>query len=73
MKTRELAQYLVEKRKKIDFSKSKYAVERQDSEDIRQKIMGISKGTLHYMKQNAKEDKPFTLNFHVRERLKNVG
>ena len=83
MKTRELAQYLVEKRKKIDFSKPKYAVERQDSEDIRQKIlsisytdwkkMGFSKGTLHYMKQNAKEDKPFTLNFHVRERLKNVG
>jgi len=32
--------------------------------------MGFSKGTLHYMKQNARSDKPFTLNAHVRERLK---
>ena len=79
LKTRELAQYLVEKRKTIDFSKPCYAVERQDSEDVRQKIlsifctdwkkMGVSKGTLHYMKQNAKDDKPLTLNAHVRKRL----
>lgn len=31
--------------------------------------MGFSKGTLHYMKQNAKNDKPFTLNQHVKERI----
>jgi len=31
--------------------------------------MGFSKGTLHYMKQNAKNEKPFTLNAHVREGL----
>jgi CRISPR-associated protein Cas1 len=53
--------------------------ERQDSEEIKKKIlsisytdwknMGFSKGTLHYMKQNAKADKPFTLNAQVRERL----
>jgi hypothetical protein len=30
--------------------------------------MVFSKGTLHYMKKNAKADKPFTLNGHVRER-----
>jgi CRISPR-associated protein Cas1 len=29
------------------------------------KKMGFSKGTLHYMKQNAMSDKPFTLNAHV--------
>ena len=77
LKTRELAHYLVEKRNTIDFSEPKYAVERQDSEDVRQKIlsisytdwkkMGFSKGTLHYMKKNAKGDKPFSLNAHVRE------
>lgn len=54
-------------------------LKRQDSEDTRQKIrgisytdwkkMGFSKGTLQYMKQNAKDEKPFTLNSHVRERL----
>jgi CRISPR-associated protein Cas1 len=79
LKTRELAQYLVGKRKTIDFSKPAFAVERKDSDDIRQKIlsisysdwkkMGFSKGTLHYMKKNAGADKPFTLNAHVRERL----
>ncbi len=35
------------------------------------KKMGFSKGTLHYMKQNARSDKPFTLNAHVKERLEN--
>ncbi len=33
------------------------------------KEMGFSKGTLHYLKQNAASEKPFTLNKHVRERL----
>jgi CRISPR-associated protein Cas1 len=79
LKIRELAQYLVEKRKTLDFSKPAYSIERQDSDDIRQKIlsisysdwkrMGFSKGTLHYMKKNAEADKPFTLNAHVKERL----
>ncbi len=79
LKTRELTQYLVGKRKTLDFSKPAYAVERQDSDEIRQKIlsisytewekMGFSKGTLHYMKKNAEADKPFTLNAHVKERL----
>jgi len=79
LKTRELAQYLVGKRKDIDFVDPQYETKRQDSSDIRQKILsisysdwkklGFSKGTLHYMKQNAKADKPFTLNAHVRERL----
>jgi CRISPR-associated protein Cas1 len=30
---------------------------------------GFSKGTLNYMKKNAENDKPFTLNKHIRERL----
>lgn len=34
------------------------------------KKLGFSKGTLHYMKQNAKSDKSFTLNSHVLERVK---
>lgn len=40
-----------------------------DMSYIEWKKMGFSKGTLHYMKQNAKNDKPFTLNTHVRDRL----
>jgi CRISPR-associated protein Cas1 len=52
---------------------------RDDTDLLRKKIidmpytewkkMGFSKGTLHYMKQNAKADKPFTLNAHMREML----
>jgi len=80
LKTRELAQFLVDNKTTVDFSKPVYAIERQDSEEIRQKIlsipytewenMGFSKGTLHYMKMSAQADKPFTLNTHVRERLR---
>lgn len=65
---RELSQFLVEKKKT---SKG------QDSEDIKQKILsisytdwekiGFSKGTLYYMKKDAKAAKPFTLNAHVRK------
>ncbi|WP_135609406.1 CRISPR-associated endonuclease Cas1 [Methanococcoides sp. AM1] len=79
LKARELAYYLTGKRKEIDFLEPLYATKRQDSSDIRQKILsisysdwkklGFSKGTLHYMKKNAEANKPFTLNAHVRERL----
>ncbi|KUG19980.1 crispr-associated protein cas1 [hydrocarbon metagenome] len=56
-----------------------YEIDRQDSDEIRQKILsisyvdwkklGFSKGTLHYLKRNARDEKPFTVNSHVRERL----
>lgn len=56
---------------KLDFVKPEYEIERIDSYDRRQKILnifyvdwkklGFSKETVHYMKQNAKSDKPFTL------------
>ena len=79
LKTRELAFYLTGRRKKLEFVNPVYKVEKDDSEELRQKIidmsysewkkMGFSKGTLHNMKQNAKSGKPFSLNAHVRERL----
>ncbi len=80
LKTRELAHYLVGKTKNLDFVSPEFGVQRVDSLDIRQKILeisysdwkklGFSKGTLHYMKQDAKSDKPFSLNSHVLERVK---
>ncbi|WP_338101251.1 hypothetical protein [Methanococcoides seepicolus] len=53
------------KRNDTDFLRKKII----DMPYIEWKMMGFSKGTLHYMKQNVKSDKPFTLNAHVRERL----
>ncbi|WP_462273301.1 CRISPR-associated endonuclease Cas1 [Methanohalophilus sp.] len=79
LKTRELAQYLVGKRKTVDFVSPAYEIERQDNMEIRQLILdisyvewkklGFSKGTLHDLKRRAKNDKPFSLNKHVQERL----
>ncbi len=80
LKARELAHNLTGKSKELDFVSPEFGVNRVDSHEIRQKILsisyvdwkklGFSKGTLHYMKQNAKSDKPFTLNSHVLERVK---
>lgn len=67
------------KKRKIDFVTPSYLIERQDTDEFRKKIlsisyselkgMGFSKETLHYMKKNAKADKSFSLNAHVKERL----
>lgn len=82
LKTRELAQFVLGKSKIIDFDKPKIELSRIDTEDLRQQIidmpyvkwkkLGFSKGTLHYMKQNAMQDKPFTINKHVKERLEEL-
>lgn len=79
-KARELSHYLTGKKKKFDVVKPDFVIERQDADDIRKKILsieykdwqklGFSKGSLWYMKKNAKGDKPFTLNKQVRERLR---
>ncbi|WP_345945494.1 hypothetical protein [Methanosarcina sp. DH2] len=68
------------KTKELDFVLPEFGGQRVDSHEIRQKTLnisysdwkklGFSKGTLHYMKQNAMSDKPFTLNSHVLERVK---
>ena len=82
-KARELAQYIEGKRKTLDFSSPGPNLERQDRQDVREKIlsitykewkeMGYSKGTLHYLKKNVKSGKPFTMNEHVRKRIEGWG
>ncbi len=79
LKARELAHYLVGKQKSLDLISPDYEIKRQDSDDIRKKILsisytewkrrGFSKGTLHYMKKNAESEQPFSLNKHVITRL----
>ena len=79
LKVRGLAHYMAGKTKELEFVSPKFGAQRVYSHEIRQKILnisyvdwkklGFSKGTLHYMKQNAKSDKPFTLNSHVLERV----
>jgi len=61
---------------KLDLASPSWVIDRQDSDEMRQKIlaipyaewkkMGFSKGTLYYLKKNARDEKPFTMNKHVR-------
>jgi len=70
-KTRDLAHYLLGNKKQVDFTEPKPILERQDTQEIRQKILkmnytewnkkGHSKGTLHYLKHNAQNNKPFKI------------
>jgi CRISP-associated protein Cas1 len=79
LESKGVSPYLISKKEKLDFVKPEYEIDRINSYDLRQKILnisyadwkklGFSKGTLHYMKQNAKSDKPFTLNSHVLDRV----
>jgi CRISPR-associated protein Cas1 len=81
-KTTHLAQYLLGKREQLDFIEPHKAIQRQDTDNQRQQILnisyaewkklGFSKGTLHYLKKNAESDKPFTMNAHVRERIRTL-
>ncbi|MEN6552194.1 MAG: hypothetical protein ABFC34_04820 [Methanobacterium sp.] len=79
-KNRELSRCLIGKAKELDIVNLGFGVQRVDSLEIRQKILkisysdwkklGFSKGALHYMKQKARSDKPFSLNNHVLDRVK---
>jgi len=81
-KIRELAHFLVGKRSSLDLTAPLIPIERQDTDAARQQIlalnyiqwekMGFSRGTLHYLKANARAGKPFTMNKHVKERLESL-
>jgi CRISPR-associated protein Cas1 len=76
---RELTNYINGTRKTIDFTQVKTELQRIDTEETRQKILdmnytewkklGYSKGTLYYLKQNAKSDKNFKIYDKVHEKL----
>ena len=78
-KAYELGQFIIGKRKSLDFSEPEPILERHDSDDMRKKIldmsytewerMGFSKGTLHYLKKNAGKERPFMVYGKVRDKL----
>jgi CRISPR-associated protein Cas1 len=79
LKARELAHYLVGKQPSLDLISPDYEINRQDSDNIRKKILsipygewkkrGFSRGTLHHLKKQADGDKPFYLQKQVMTRL----
>jgi len=70
---------LTGERKSLDLADPSPLLVRDDSFDMREKIkgmsyaewkkMGFSKGTLHYLKQNAEGEEPFKVYGKVKERL----
>lgn len=78
-KTYELAQYLIGNKKSLDFSVPEPDSKRDDSGELRDRIkglsykkwkdMGFSKGTLHYLKHNVSNEKPFKIYGKVKEKL----
>lgn len=82
LKAQELSNYLTGKRKELSFSSPKPSLDRVDNKEIREKIlslsyldwekMGFSKGTLHQLKVKVKENKTFTMNEHIRERIEGM-
>jgi CRISPR-associated protein Cas1 len=82
LKAQELANYLLGKRKDIDFTTPSFKLDRIDNKELRDKILaisytewkelGYSKGSLHQLKEKAKSPKPFYLQKRVKEKLENV-
>lgn len=76
---RDLAFYLLGKIKDFDLTQPTANIIREDTKEIREKILnisysewkkrGFSKGTLNPMKKRAMSNKPFKLNKHVKERI----
>lgn len=79
LKARELGQYLLGKRKAIDFGMPSPHLERDDSFKLRQKIqklscseakkLGIGKSSLWYLKQKAMSERPFKVYDKIKEKL----
>lgn len=79
LKTRELAHYLIGKKQSISFGEPKVNLVRDDSSNIREKILkmtnkeskklGIGKSQLWYLKEKAKSDKSFKIYTKVRQKL----
>lgn len=80
--TLDLAHYLIGKKKKLDFASPVPDLNRDDTPEMREKILktsiyrwqkkGFSKGTLSNLKKNARSDKSFKVNRHVRDRLEEI-
>jgi len=79
-KTQELARFLLGKSKQIDFIEPSPSLQRSDTRDLRNGILemtqakarklGMGKSTLHYLRRNASDDKPFKIYEKVVQRLR---
>jgi len=78
-KTQELARFLLDKSKQVDFIEPHPTLQRSDTQDLRKRILeltqrkagelGIAKSTLHCLRKKARNGKPFRIYKTVEVRL----
>jgi len=78
-KTRELARFLPDKSKEIDFIEPRPSLQRSDTMEIRKRILeltqseaeelGIGKSTLHYLRRNARDNHSFRTRSKISRKL----
>jgi CRISPR-associated protein Cas1 len=78
-KTQELARFLLDISRQIDFINPSPSLQRSDTQDLRKRILdltqkearklGIEKSTLDYLRRNARGEKVFNVREQVRTRL----
>lgn len=79
-KTNELSRFLTGKLRSLDFVEPVPRLERQDSRELRAKILaltasraerlGIGKSTLHYLRNNVRNERSFKFYRRVAQRLR---
>ena len=82
-KAGDLAKFLKGESRSLHFSQPEPDLRREDSSETRELILtasyadwrskGYSKGTLHYLKKNAEDNRPFKVHGKVRDRLRSYG
>jgi len=78
-KTSELARFLTGKTSTVDFEEPSPKLDRLDDRELRERInsltsyeakeRGLGKSTLHYLRRNARSERPFRVYGKVREKL----
>jgi len=81
-KSQELARFLVGRTNRFELTAPRPALDREDSRALRDKIrsltsseakkLGIGKSTLHYLRINAKKNRPFKIYAKVRNKIEPV-
>jgi len=81
-KCQELARHLLGKGARFDLMSPRPVLERSDRRELREKILalshsearklGIGKSTLHYLRRNARNRRPFSVYRKVRKRIQPV-
>jgi len=79
-KTQDLARFLRDRSKQIDFIEPHPSLQRSDTMELRKRIheltqreaqeLGIGRSTLHYLRKNSLSSKPFRVRMEIVDRIR---